>query len=84
VFNETHFDDPEFNALFLEARVEPDATKRGVIIRDMQKILFDRGGYLIPFFPNTVDAYRTNVAGIGLDMTGVGLGKGRWATVYFV
>ena len=61
--NSTHFNDPEYNKVFDQAEAELDATKRGELIRQLQKIQFDRGGLIIPYYTHVVDAYRKNVAG---------------------
>ena len=61
-WNETHFKDPRFNELLLvAARAELDDAKRGEMYAEMQQILRDEGGTIVPFFRNYVYAARTNV-----------------------
>jgi peptide/nickel transport system substrate-binding protein len=64
VYNETHFDDPTFNALIEQAKKEPDATKRNVLLHDAQKIEYDTGGFIIWGFKRQLDAYSNLVQGL--------------------
>ncbi len=63
VYNETHFEDPEFNSLFEKAIAEVDDDARKDIAHQMQEIQHERGGYIIWGFPNYVDAHTKKVAG---------------------
>ncbi len=60
-WNETHFADPRFNELLVLARAELDQTKRAEMYKEMQMIVKDDGGNIIPFFRNFVYAARSNV-----------------------
>ena len=62
--NVTHFNDPKFNALYLQAAKQLDQKKRCGIVHEMQQIQYERGGYIIWSFQNTVDAYSTKLGGI--------------------
>jgi peptide/nickel transport system substrate-binding protein len=42
---------------------EIDATKRRELKHEMQKLEYDQGGYIIPFFQDLVDAYSKRVSG---------------------
>ena len=64
VYNETHFDDPTFNALIEQAKKEPDATKRNQVLHDAQKIEYDTGGFIIWGFKRQLDAYSNLVQGL--------------------
>jgi peptide/nickel transport system substrate-binding protein len=64
VYNETHFDDPTFNALIEQAKKEPDATKRNQLLHDAQKIEYDTGGFIIWGFKRQLDAYSNLVQGL--------------------
>ncbi len=64
VYNETHFDDPTFNALIEQAKKEPDAAKRNVLLHDAQKIEYDTGGFIIWGFKRQLDAYSNLVQGL--------------------
>ena len=60
-WNETHFKDPRFNELLVQARAELDDAKRTQMYGEMQQILRDEGGTIVPFFRNYVYAHRSNV-----------------------
>lgn len=72
-FNETHWDDEEFNELVERARAEVDEQSRGELIAAAQQILYDRGGYLIWGFANQVDAYQGYLGGFVENRTGIPL-----------
>lgn len=83
--NVTHFNDPEFNKLFFQASAATDSGKQCDIIHSMQQISFERGGYLIWGFDNTVDAYSTKLGGYeGVDWTRWGLHRCRLDQIGFV
>ncbi len=85
VVNTTHFNDPQYNALYFQASKQADEGKRAELIKEMQKIEYERGGFLIWSFQNTVDAYSTKVAGYDpVDRTAWGLGRCRLDRVGFV
>jgi len=63
-FNPTKWRDPEFDALYDRAKSEPDATKRADLARQMQRILYDRGSYIVWSFPNIIDGFSTDVKGV--------------------
>lgn len=60
-WNESHWKNPEFNKLLLEAKAELDDTKRAVMYREMDVLMRDDGGTIIPFFNNFVYGARKNV-----------------------
>lgn len=66
-YPETHFSNsPEYShyfALYNQANSEPDPGKRKEIEYEMQRIDFDSGGYIIPAFVNTLDAYSDKIGG---------------------
>jgi peptide/nickel transport system substrate-binding protein len=64
-YNETHWPpkDSNYLSLYQQALAETDANKRCQIVHAMQKLEYDQGGYIIPFFNNLVDAYSTKVSG---------------------
>lgn len=53
-WNDTHFDNPRFQKLLLVARSELDEVKRKAIYREMQVILHEEGGVIVPAFANNV------------------------------
>jgi peptide/nickel transport system substrate-binding protein len=69
-FNECHFDNPRYNALFQEALATVDVAKRSEIAHEMQMIDWTQGGYIIPFFPPVIDGYAPTVNGIVRSKTG--------------
>jgi peptide/nickel transport system substrate-binding protein len=64
-YNECHWPPSGSNYLDLykQALAEVDKTKRIALKHQMQKLEYDQGGYIIPFFNNLVDAYSTKVSG---------------------
>jgi peptide/nickel transport system substrate-binding protein len=56
-WDETHFADPAYIRLYAQANATADDGLRAQIVRDMQQIDFDQGGYMIPAFIDTLDAY---------------------------
>ena len=55
-WNDTQWDDEHFDKLRLEAQAELDPAKRRVLYSEMQRILRDDGGAIVPFFANFVMA----------------------------
>jgi peptide/nickel transport system substrate-binding protein len=83
--NLSHFDEPQYNKLYAQALATLDASQRNQILREMQKIDFDRGGMIIYAYPDTIDAYSSKIGGFRPeDKTGQGLGRGTFHTVHFV
>jgi peptide/nickel transport system substrate-binding protein len=82
-FNETHWNDAEFNKLVNQARAELDEAKRAEIIGAAQKIEYERGGYIIPYFPNQVDAYSAKLAGLRPSKSGIPLANYEFKSVGF-
>ncbi|MCO7196293.1 ABC transporter substrate-binding protein, partial [Pseudonocardia sp. McavD-2-B] len=72
-FNETHWNDAEYIRIVRRARAEVDTARRGELVRQAQRIEYDRGGYLIWGFPNRVDAHQTYVGGLTPSRTGLSL-----------
>jgi peptide/nickel transport system substrate-binding protein len=62
-YNETHFDNPDFNRLIDEARREPDDARRTQLLHDAQEIEYETGGYIIWGFKRQVDGYSNLVQG---------------------
>ncbi|MEQ9491545.1 MAG: ABC transporter substrate-binding protein [Alphaproteobacteria bacterium] len=61
-WNDTQWDHPRFQKLLVEARAELDKGKRGEMYYEMQKILRDEGGIVVPAFANAVTAKTDKVA----------------------
>jgi peptide/nickel transport system substrate-binding protein len=64
-YNETHWPPAGSNwvSLYNQAKSAPTPAKRHELTTEMQKIEYNTGGYIIPFFNNLVDAYSSKVTG---------------------
>jgi peptide/nickel transport system substrate-binding protein len=62
-WDETHFADPAYIRLYAQANATADDGLRAQIVRDMQQIDFTRGGYIVPAYIDTLDAYSTKITG---------------------
>jgi len=60
-WNESHFKNKRFNQLLRAARAELDEKKRREMYVEMQRIVRDEGGSVIPVFYNLLMAVRSNV-----------------------
>lgn len=60
-WNDTHWKEPRFDKLLREARVESDEAKRRELYGEMQRLVSDEGGALIPLFMNDVMALSSNL-----------------------
>lgn len=60
-WNDTQWDHPRFQELLLSARAELDTNKRREQYHEMQQILRDDGGAIIPMFANYVQALSTRI-----------------------
>ncbi|MBA2560885.1 MAG: ABC transporter substrate-binding protein [Propionibacteriales bacterium] len=68
-YNETHWppksgDGSNFASLYQQALRATDDAKRIEIEHEMQKLEYDLGGYIIPFFRDLLDGYAANVKGL--------------------
>ena len=55
-YNDTHWDNERFNHLLLQGRSELDDANRRVIYQEMQQLLRDDGGLIVPLFTNHIVA----------------------------
>lgn len=62
-YNEAGWKNPEYDALVLGARVEPDAEKRKAMIKKAQELLATDGGLIIPAFFTDVAVLRAGCEG---------------------
>src|SRR6266849_3120821 len=62
-FNETHWSDSNYASLYQQANATLDAGKRKDIEHQMQQIDFKQGGYIIPCFIDSLDAYSSKLTG---------------------
>jgi peptide/nickel transport system substrate-binding protein len=63
-YNESHFDNPQFNALYSQALATIDPVKQKQIVEDMQLIWWNEGGYIIPYFTPSIDGHAKNLQGV--------------------
>lgn len=61
-WNESHWDNARFNELLLKARAELDDGLRAEMYAEMQELVSEDGGTIIPVFVNYVDAHNDKVA----------------------
>jgi peptide/nickel transport system substrate-binding protein len=62
-WNDTKYNNPEFDALILAARSETDLAKRKEIYGKVARILNDDGGVICPMFNDFIDAHTEQVMG---------------------
>jgi len=58
--SETGYANPDYDALYDQQAVELDREKRREIVFQMQEIVFNDVVYIIPYYQQTVQAYRTD------------------------
>jgi peptide/nickel transport system substrate-binding protein len=64
-FNETHTNNAHYTSLYNQANATLDERLRKEIVTEMQLFDFNEGGYIIPAFVNSLDAYSTRLRGYG-------------------
>ncbi|PIJ45800.1 ABC transporter substrate-binding protein [Tatumella sp. OPLPL6] len=62
--NESKWHNPQFDQLVVAARGEQDSAKRKQMYGDMQKMIYDDCGTLIPIFVSSLDGYSNKVKGL--------------------
>ena len=65
-YNESHWSDPEFDALVKQINTELDLTKRVQLYHQAQTILIDRGPVIVPFFETAAAGVSTAIDGVSL------------------
>jgi peptide/nickel transport system substrate-binding protein len=83
-FNETHWGKGKFQDLITQARGTIDDAKRKEILHEAQKMQYDEGGYIIPYFSNIIDAYSSKVSGFVPAKSGFPFGNYWLKNVGFV
>ena len=58
--SETGYSNPEFDQLFTQQATELDPAKRQAVIWQMQQILHDDVAYIVPYYPQATQAFRTD------------------------
>ena len=69
-YNETHTSNPQYTSLYNQAVATPNAGLRKEIMYEMQQYDFNSGGYIIPAFTDTLDAYSTTITGYAQSRLG--------------
>ncbi|MDQ2094808.1 ABC transporter substrate-binding protein [Rhodalgimonas zhirmunskyi] len=72
-WNDTRFNNAEFDKLLIEARAELDQDKRKAMYATMGGLVRDEGGLICPMFNDFVDATSARVAGYDESPSGYGL-----------
>ena len=72
-FAVTHQSDPEYDALYEKAATSVDPAVHKECVAAMQKIDYDRGSLIIPYFFPVVDATAPNVKGVLPGPAGIAL-----------
>ena len=75
-WNDTQFNHDGFEKLLLQARAELDEAKRREMYREMQRIMRDEGGVIVPMFANAVVA-RSDAVNHGEHVSAVRAFDGR-------
>jgi peptide/nickel transport system substrate-binding protein len=83
-FNETHWEDEEFQKLIRQARGELDEERRCELLKEAQRLEYEEGGHIIPYFSNAIDAHSAQIAGIKEARSGFTLGNYDLKSVGFV
>jgi peptide/nickel transport system substrate-binding protein len=63
-WNDTFWSNAEFDKLLAAARISSDTAKRRKMYAEMQRMIWETGGYLIPAFANLIDAQGPKVHGL--------------------
>ena len=61
-WNDNHWENARFQELLLSARAELDSDKRRAQYTEMQMLMSDEGGTIVPMYANYVDAASTKLA----------------------
>ncbi|MGE5618343.1 MAG: ABC transporter substrate-binding protein [Sphingomonadaceae bacterium] len=65
-WNETHWSDPELDALAEQAASEMDQQKRIELYKKIQQIFIERGPIIVPYFEKSVVGIAPNVKGLAV------------------
>jgi len=69
-WNDTKFNNPEFDAKLLAAKAELDLTKRKALYSEMGNIVRDEGGLICPMFNDFIDGVSDKLVGWETDPNG--------------
>jgi peptide/nickel transport system substrate-binding protein len=83
-YNETHWSDPHYGALYQQAFTTTDESLRTELAHEMQMIDHTSGGLIIPYFYPIIDGVTTTVGGVAPGRVGFSFGnfsfKDMWLT----
>jgi peptide/nickel transport system substrate-binding protein len=82
-FNETHLNNAHYTSLYNQANATPDASTRKQILYEMQNFDFTQGTYIIPTFPDALDAYSSKLRGWSTAKVGESLSNWAFRTFWF-
>lgn len=78
-YNETHWADRQWDSTYTQALGTLDTTKRTELVHELQKIDWERGGYIIWGFVDFIDGLSARVQGLVPDpifpLGGYGFGE---------
>jgi peptide/nickel transport system substrate-binding protein len=72
-FNGTSWDNAAYNKLYKEALAAVDESKRADICHEMQKMEYDSGGLIIPYWAPVIDGFSARVQGLKPTISGMPL-----------
>jgi peptide/nickel transport system substrate-binding protein len=82
-FNETHTSDPAYTSLYNQANATARPALRKEIEYQMQQFDFTQGGYIIPAFVDSLDAYSDKIGGYTTARVDEPLSNFDYAHFYF-
>lgn len=59
-WNDSFYCNPQYDKLYEEQKTTVDLQKRAEIVKEMQRIIYDDAPYVIPFYPQTLQVYRSD------------------------
>ncbi len=83
-WKETHFDDAVYTNLYYQANKTLSASVRREIEFEMQQIDFNQGGYIVPCFMDSIDAYSSKLTGYTNGKVGEAMGNFNFEDYYFL
>jgi peptide/nickel transport system substrate-binding protein len=83
-YPETHFNNARYTSLYNDANKTQDASTRKQIVYEMQKIDFAEGGYIIPCFVDSLDAYSNKLTGYQKGKVGEPMGNFNFEDYAFI
>ena len=61
-WNDSHWKNKHFNQMLKQARAELDQTKRKALYAEMQSLVKDDGGTIVPMFNQMVEAHSKKIS----------------------